>query len=214
MRKLFVLLFICANALSMGQAKLTVFRGGKVIGRITMTSKITKDGAKVDEMSMSRTENGKSVDLRILSNFAADGTPTRKFMAISLAGTTERHQIVATFKPEGVAVQVIPSLDPAQTIAPPANAQLKQLDEFWFIRDHPKVGTLLSSFVFDLGSGKWSPRKVTYLGDADLVIGGKKVHAHRVSGGIGGQSILQYLDDQGLPLRLEQGGLVFERTNP
>lgn len=214
MRQIGAFLFSLVSCLSFGQARLTVSRAGKVIGRITVTSKITKDGAKIDEMSMSRTEKGKTVDLRILSNFAADGTPTRKFMAMSLSGTSSRRQLVATFSEQGASVQVLPSAEPPQTVALPPDAQIKQLDEFWFVRDHPKVGTTLSSFVFDLGSGKWAPRKVTYLGDAEIVIAGRKLKAHRVASGIGGQSVMQFLDAQGLPLRLEQGGLVFERTNP
>lgn len=205
----------CLAAAALGQAKLTVTRNGKVIGRITVTSKITEDGAKIDEMSMSRTENGKTVDLRIVSNFAADGKPTRKFMAMSLAGTTERHQVVATFTGEGVHVQVLPSsATSGRDVATPQGSETRQGDEFWFIRDRPKVGMTLSSSVFDLSSGAWAPRKVTYLGETELTVAGKRVRAYKVRSSIGPVSVLQYLDSRGLPLRLEQGGLIFERINP
>ena len=206
-------LAIALSSIAFGQAKLAVYEHGKLVGRMTVSVKIAADGSKIDEMSMSRMGQGKAVDLRVISSFAADGTPTRKFMAMSLVGTSERHQTVVTFTENAAHIHFVPETASEDREVPlPRGSQFKQPQEFWFIRDHPDPGASSTSCVFELASGKWIDHVQTFVGDRQIVIGNKTMTAHKITSVMAGRTITEYLDSKGLPLKIEQGDLIFERT--
>ena len=88
----------------------------------------------------------------------------------------------------------------------------RQLDEFWFVRDHPKVGFSYKSFTFDVNTLTWQPTEIKYEADEVISVGGRKVMAHKLTGVIGEKAQTTWEDNRGLPLKIVQQDLVIERT--
>lgn len=215
MRSFCALFMVVASAAAFGQAKLIVKINGKPAGQVTVSARIAATGEKIDEISGYTLAGKTRTDIRVLSSFDAKGVPKRKFFASNVAGTSERHQMVATFDGAGARVQFLPAGDGAAQALPfPTDLTAIQVSEFWFIRDHPKPGTTVTSAVFEFDAGgKWTKQVATYVGDVAVSVAGKQVRAHKVTATLGDRSIVEYLDDAGLPYKIVQGTLVYERTN-
>jgi hypothetical protein len=82
--------------------------------------------------------------------------------------------------------------------------KVRSTPDFWFIRDHPKKGTSVDYFRLDPNLAAFKPSRDIYWGDYTVEYHGKNVKAHKVET----TSAMQWLDDHGLPYRLEFKGKV------
>ncbi|HZH98557.1 MAG TPA: hypothetical protein VEX38_06265, partial [Fimbriimonadaceae bacterium] len=87
------------------------------------------------------------------------------------------------------------------------NAPRANVSEFWFIRDKPKQGDKVEVYVFSLDTKSWELTTFTYKGLQDVTVRGKKMKAHKVES----EKATAYMDNTGLPLRLESPQFVMER---
>jgi hypothetical protein len=121
---------------------------------------------------------------------------------------TTRQQITVTFDAKGAHVLVddggkrstkdVPLIE----AAPRAN-----LSEFWFIRDTPKLDQTVKFYHFDVSKLDWEVREATYKGRAGVVIEGKAITGHKVVGTSG----TTFIDDHGIPIKIEAPTVTFER---
>lgn len=197
----FIVALLLLPALSHGQAKYAVFREGKKVGSVNITQKIREDGSKLVQTSI---DFGQA-KVRMENTFDKEGTATRKFM--EMTGSVKR-TVVATFDKAGANV-VIDQKGNRETrqVSLVPNAPRANKSEFWFIRDTPKVGAEVQSYVFSLDSLSWELMTTQYRGKASVSVAGKKTPAHYVVSG----DTEAWLDEKGYPLLIIKGQTRFER---
>lgn len=186
------------------QIKLQIVRDGKVAGTVTVSQKMRPDGSKHVQMSM----DVPGLKFRSESIYLASGLPQRKFQEISVPEQKTRRTIIAEFTEKSVHVTVDNNGTRAVKDVPlPANASSADKSEFWFVRDKPAVGAKSTAFSFNLEKLAWEQVTTTFVGPVDLTIGGVKLRANKTQSERG----IAFVDDQGLPLRLELPNGVMER---
>ena len=84
--------------------------------------------------------------------------------------------------------------------------------EFWLLRDKPAVGQQVKTYVFNIDGQSWDLVTVTYQGIKQVKIGGKTVAAHVVET-TGERPSTAYLDDKGLPWRIDAGATTMTRIS-
>lgn len=185
-----------------GTAKLRVMHGTKQTGTATITQKLNAQGDKLVFLTFDLTSpDGKSsARLRTETTYRSDGSPTRMFHEMTYGEAKKRRQVTVSFSTAGARAVVDDSGARNVKEAPLASpALMKDLSEFWFLRDQPKVGTTISSYHFDTTALDWSMVENKYLGKQNISWNGQTISAHKVKS----QRAVSYLDDLGLPLRIE-----------
>lgn len=198
-----------------GTVEMTITRAGAALGRATVTQRITQDGGKSVEMKSTFTQGGRTVEVRQFSTYDAAGNPVRKVMDLTEAGQRGKTQIVAGFTTKGVEIVTEVGGKRTPKSAPlPTGGTRANVAEFWFLRDQPKPGTTVSYQAFSVNALDWVPAETTYVGPTKIQSGGRSVRAHKVVGKLSGAPFTTFVDDKGLPYRIEEsGGVVFERVS-
>ncbi len=197
---------ICASAGA--QVKMQVFVDGKPIGTATVTQKLRPDGSKQVQMSMEGKSGADTVILRSESIYLASGAPLRKYQELSVPAQKMRRTTIVDFSSKGA--KVIVDLNGTRTtkdVPLAANLNREDKSEFWFVRDKPKAGAFTSAYTFSLETLTWEAVKTSYEGSVEITVGGTKVKAHKSVTPRGAA----YVDDAGLPVKLELGNGSMER---
>lgn len=195
-------------AASQAQVKLQITREGKSIGIATVTQKMRQDGSKQVQMSMeSNTANG-PVTFRSESIYQASGMPQRKFQEVAIPGQKFRRTIIAEFSEKSVRVTIDNNgTRTVKEVPLPKNGSSVDKSEFWFVRDKPAAGAKSSGYTFNLEKLEWETVTTTFSGAVEITIGGKKMKANKTQSDRG----VAFVDDQGMPLRLELPNGLMER---
>jgi hypothetical protein len=82
----------------------------------------------------------------------------------------------------------------------PPNAEIRDLPEFWFLRDRPEKGKPYKYFVFNATSLNWDSAISTYIGETEKNLDGKIVKRQGISQQIGTRKYEIFLDESGFPV--------------
>lgn len=200
---------LALTAAAPAQIKLEMMREGKPIGVATVTQKLRQDGSKLVQMSMESSMANGALKFRSESIYLASGLPQRKFQEIAVPSQKFRRTIVAEFSETSVHVTIdINGTRTVKDVALPKGGNAVDKSEFWFVRDKPAAGAKSTTFSFNLETLAWEQVQTTFDGKVDLTISGTKWKANKTSSPRG----VAYVDDQGLPLKLELPNGVMQRV--
>lgn len=208
-----VLICILAAALAAAQTKYAVEISGKSVGTASLTQRLNADGSKSVDLKLDLQLNKQKLTIRSQNTYDKLGNPTRKFMDSNIPGGALQKQVITSFNEQGASVIQIDGGKrttrdiPLVTTAPRTNPS-----EFWFLRDKPKAGDEVKTYVFNMDSLSWQLQRVIYRGQKTVKIGAKSIKAHEIET-IGERTAKAYLDDQGLPWLMESGGSTLKRIN-
>ena len=211
MKRLISLAFlVLVTTVFAGQTDLALTGPEGMTGSARVTNQVQDDGSKYVQLSMTMRQKG-GADVSVLqeSSYDAKGNPVRKLQVITFPGGGGKQTFIATFDEKGANVSVeAGGKTVTDTVPYPAGKSVRVVSEFWLIRDKPAPGAISTYWRFDIGTRKWEETKATYHGKRQLKIGAKTHNCHLVTVG----EAKAYMDDNGDPLRVEQGGSVMERS--
>lgn len=189
--------------------KMAVYLSGRIAGSATVLQKIGADGSKSVQLSMELKNETVAINLRQESSYDKNGRPIRKFQETHNVTQKTRKTVVVTFDAVGAnAVVDEGGKRTVKKIPLPETAVREDLSEFWFLRDQPKPGTVVKANTVNLETLTWELVTTTYKGTQEITIAGRKVKAHRTESERG----VAFIDDKGLPLRLELPNGAIERV--
>lgn len=189
--------------------KMTVYLSGRVAGSATVLQKVGADGSKSVQLSMELKNETVTINLRQESSYDKTGRPIRKFQETHNVTQKTRKTVVVTFDAVGAnAVVDEGGKRTVKKIPLPDTAVREDLSEFWFLRDQPKPGAVVKANTVNLETLTWELVTTTYKGTQEITIAGRKVKAHRTESERG----VAFIDDKGLPLRLELPNGAIERV--
>lgn len=181
-----------------------LFRGDDNIGEAKVLIRITQDGGKRTDTKLTLKQNGKTLEMHTTQVWAFSGRPTLKVVQFFDAKGNESIRTRIDFKP--TLVQISDTRDgktKTSTVPIDKKDEIRDLPEFWFLRDEPIVDTPISYLTFNATSFAWEATKSTYKGEVDKKVGGKMMKLHRVSQEIGGKHSEVWLDSEGFPVITE-----------
>jgi len=207
MRTGFALLLAAGAVLALaGQTRLAVFMGGNRVGTATVTETKATDGGIQSQMRLEMKAGGATVEVIQIGEYAKDGTPKRKYIRQSSPQGLEMK--VVTF--QGTTAHLVHEVGGARvtkTYPAPAGANIKAKSELWFHGATPKPGETDEYHRFDMNRLEWQKVAVKYVGPGSVEIKGKKRACHVITLGA---DMKVFLNDEGLPLRIESPGVVME----
>lgn len=188
---------------------MTVYLYGRVAGTATVLQKLGADGSKSVQLAMELRSDTVAINLRQESSYDKTGRPIRKFQETHNVTQKTRKTVVVTFDAAGAnAVVDEGGKRTVKKVPLPETAARHDLSEFWFLRDQPKVGDVVKANTINLETLTWELITTIYKGTAEVTIAGRKVKAHRTESERG----VAFIDDKGLPLRLELPNGAIERV--
>lgn len=200
------LTIVAAIAALAGQTRLAVFMGGNRVGTATVTETKATDGGIQSQMRLEMKAGGATVEVIQISEYAKDGTPKRKYIRQSSPQGFEMK--VVTF--QGTTAHLVHEVGGGRvtkTFSAPAGANIKAKSELWFHGVTPTPGEVDEYYRFDLNRLEWQKVAVRYVGASSVEIRGKKRACHVLTLG---QDMKVFVDEQGLPIRIESPGVVME----
>jgi len=210
-RPLFVLALF-APTLAGAQVRLVIEVAGARVGYATVSQKLMPDGTKQVEMKMELRRENERTRVVTQSSYAADGSPLRKFQETFDAQGRSASQVVVSFD-EGGAQVVSNDAGERKVINRPltATGNRKNVAELWFIKQKPAKNAKANAFLFDLTNLTWDLTTTTYLGQVPLSFDGLKFNAHALTIEKGPHPTRVWVDDDGLPILIEQDRLKMKR---
>lgn len=197
-----------AAAVAGAQAHLAVTLSGHPAGYATLSQKVQKDGVKVVELRMELSSQDQKVRLSSEASYDAKGLPVRKFQEIVSASGSLNKQVVVTFDKAGANVVILDGgKRSTKAVSLVSTAPRASLSEFWFIRDKPKQGHIEQAYQFNIDTLAWELVRTEYRGKRTLKIENHTVSVHEVYSKRGDKETTAYLDDQGLPVLVDQGNI-------
>ena len=142
-----------------------IVRNGKLIGDAKVLIKITADGGKRTDSKLSLSQNDKKLDMHTTQVWALSGRPTLKIVQIFDAKGVETSRTRVDFRVTDVLVTYTKNnkLTKSTVVIPP-KAEIRDLPEFWFLRDEPEIGKPLKYWVFNATDAVWEEATSTYVG--------------------------------------------------
>jgi hypothetical protein len=184
-------------------------------GYATLSQKIQPDGSKTVELRLELTSANQKVKLTSEARYDAKGMPTRKFQEALMAEGKLQKQVIATFNKDGASVTLLDGGKRTMKNVPlVATAPRASLSEFWFIRDAPKPGQFEETYQFNTDTLEWDLVRTDYRGRKTLKIQGRSISVHEVSSKRNGKVTTAFLDDQGLPVLIDQGDVKMVKIWP
>lgn len=193
-----------------GQAKLDVYVNGQKAGSASVSQRIAADGGKVVDLNMTIDGDGKEVTVRSESVYDKAGAPLREYQETVTTGKgRHRREVIATFDADGANVVLDEDGNRStKHVSLLSTASRADSSEFWFTRDAPKVADSVRAYRFNPDSLNWELVNTTYKGVRPITVDGRKVTAFVTDSEEG----TAYLDQDGLPLRIEMPNAAMERT--
>jgi hypothetical protein len=197
------------------QTRMGLTISGHPAGFATLSQKIQPDGSKLVELRLELTAANQKVRLTSEATYDAKGMPIRKFQEAIMPGGKLQKQVIATFNKDGAAVTLLDAgKRTMKNVALFPTAPRSNLSEFWFIRDKPKPGQFEETYQFNTDSLDWDLVRTDYRGKKTLKIEGRSVSVHEVISKRGSKVTTAYLDDQGLPVLVDQGDVKMVKIWP
>lgn len=204
------LLALCAvfSASPAAEVVLNVVSPANMAGSTAkVNTRIQSNGTKALTLSLSlKSANGTAVVVQELI-FAADGRPIRMSRRTSLGTGKLVEFIRADIGASTIKVTVERDGKPVVNTVPLPKGELKNISEFWILRDKPTVGQKHTYQKFDLTSLTFAPATVVYKGLQNVKVGGKTIKAHQIVEG----TATTWLDDKGDPVKIEGRNSTMER---
>ena len=181
-----------------------LFRGDQSIGDAKVLIRITQDGGKRTDTKLTLRQGGKTLEMHTTQVWAFSGRPTLKIVQIFDAKGVETSRTRVDFKAtEAVVSKTVGDKTTKSAVPIEAKTEIRDLTEFWFIRDEPEKGKPYEYLTFDANALKWERAKSIYLGEEAKTIQGKKMSVHHVSQEIGGKRVDIWLESDGFPVLTE-----------
>ncbi|MBS1726726.1 MAG: hypothetical protein JST51_08400 [Armatimonadetes bacterium] len=181
-----------------------IYRGSDLIGEAKILIKITQDGGKRTDTKLTLKLSGKTLDMHTTQVWAFSGRPTLKIVQMFDAKGNETHRTRADFKADEVSVmETVGDKTTKKTVPIAADAEIRELSEFWFLRDEPVKDESFKFQSFDASTQKWQTATSTYIGIESKVVDGKKMVLYHVAQEIGTKKVDVWLDTDGFPLITE-----------
>ncbi len=196
---------------SSAQVKLAVFVGGKRSGEASYSHKSMPDGGKLVQLTMNlRGPDGKTASVRSETRYDAKGIATRMFHESIADKGRSRRLVTVTFDDDAaIAVEEVGGKRQTKRVPVVRTAPLANPSQFWFLRDRPNKGERVRYYRFDVGTLSWELSLAAYAGPKDVAIGSAKYAGHEVQE----ERNVSIVDDRGLPIRLDIGGVRLERIS-
>lgn len=209
--KLIALLALLVPVAAVAQVKMSVSIDGKPAGTASLTQKQSADGSKSVDVKMDLVSGKQKLTIRSQNSYDKKGNPIRKFMDSNIPGGALQKQLIVTFDGHGAnVVQIDGGKRTTRQIPLVDSAPRANPSEFWFVRDQPKPGDQLKSYVFNMDKLAWELQTTTYKGKKTIKVNGNSVTAHETET-TGERVTKAFLDDQGLPYLIELGGVTLKR---
>ena len=187
-----------------GAAEYRVSMDGGVDGSARVTVAKRPEGGKIVRSVIDLKRGSRTLRLRVEAKFDASGSPVRQSQAYGPPGRAPEHETIVTFDKDG-ANAVVRDHGVPKASRVPLFSKLGRANaaETWFFGTVPNPGDVAKAYTFDPAALEWTLTVTTYVGRAK---GGhllRTVRRDRTSETI--------MDDAGVPVRIEQGGILLER---
>lgn len=181
-----------------------LFRGDQTIGEAKVLIRITQDGGKRTDTKLTLRQNGKTLDMHTTQVWAFSGRPTLKIVQVFDEKGAETNRTRVDFKATEAAItKTVGDKVTKSTVAIDEKAEIRDLTEFWFIRDEPEKGKPYQYLTFDANTAKWEKSKSVYMGLETKLVGSQKIPLHHISQEIGARHLDIWLDSDGFPVITE-----------
>jgi len=207
-RAILLLVACTTTTVVQAQSRLAVTISGRPAGYATISQHLEKDGVKVVELRLELQIQGHSVKVDSQARYDPKGMPSRKFQETITADAGVHRQVVATFDNSGASLVILDG-DKRSVKSVPLGASESRtnMSEFWFIRDIPKAGQVEETRQFNMDSLQWETVRTVFNGKKTLKIENHSVSVFEVVSKHGDQETTSYLDEHGLPILVDQGGV-------
>ena len=188
-----------------GAAEYRVAMEGGVEGKAQVSVAKRPEGGKTVRSIIDLQRGSRTLQVRVEAKFDETGRPVRQSQAYGAPGRDPDRQTIVTFDEAG-AIAVVRALGAPKTTRVPltGNRSRANAAETWFFLVRPKPGDVARAYTFDPDALEWTLTVTTYVGP---VAGGhllRTVRRDRTSETV--------MDDAGVPVRIEQGGIRLERV--
>lgn len=196
------LVFIAVTQTPTVHYKVSLAGGAQGEARLTQTKR--PGGGKTVRLVATLRRGNTTIEIHTESTFDATGSPIRKIQGYGPVGVAAQHETIVTFDadgahavvrehgvPKATSVDLAPKLSRANTA------------ETWFSAVRPKKGDVATAWTFDPDALEWVKTETTYVGpvkDGHLL---RIFRREKTSEAV--------VDDQGIPVRLEEGGMKLVR---
>lgn len=201
---------LLAVATPQGQVKMDVLVQGHEAGTATLSQRLTENGGKYTELGIVIRSGDDTITVRSQTTLDAKGAPIRMFQQTIRSGSSKSsHEVIVSFDQLGANVVIDDNGDrTTKIIQAPNYPSREDSSEFWFVIDHPDVGASVKALKFDMDALKWDVVTTTFRGVRPMTINGQRVIANVADS----QQGTEYLDSEGLPLRIEMPNATLERV--
>jgi hypothetical protein len=173
----------------------------KPIGEAKMLIKITQDGGKRSDTKLTLNVDGKTLDMHTTQVWAFSGRPILKVVQTFDAKGTEVKRTRIDFSDKSTIISQMDNGKLSKSMVPvDPKAEVRDLFEFWFLRDEPVKDKPYDYQVFNATSLKWEKAKSTYIGETEKNIDGKTMKVHAISQELGTKHLDLWLDSDGFPV--------------
>jgi hypothetical protein len=181
-----------------------IFRGDDQIGEAKILIRIIQDGGKRSDAKLTLHQNGKKLDMHTTQIWAFSGRPVLKIVQVFDEKGVETSRTRIDFRSNDAGVtKTVGDKITKSTVAIDAKAEIRDLTEFWFIRDEPQKGKPYQYLTFDSTALIWQPTKSTFVGVEEKEIRGQKKKLSHISQEIGAKHVDIWLDSEGFPVATE-----------
>lgn len=192
---------LCLLALQSKTIEYDLYRADKLIGEAKILIRITQDGGKRTDTKLTLKQNGKKLDMHSTQVWAFSGRPTLKIVQILDDKGVETGKTRVDFKTnEAVVTTFVGDKSEKKSIAIEPKVEIRDLAEFWFLRDEPTKDEEYKYKSFDTSGLKWADSKSVYLGEETKAVKGKSMSLHHIRQTVGDKKIDNWVDSDGFPV--------------
>lgn len=178
-----------------------ISQGGKVVGTAKVLIKITTDGGKRTDTKLTLTQSENKLEMHTTQVWAKSGRPTLKIVQMFDPKGVETSRTRIDFRVTDLLInKTVDGKLSKSTIPIPAKAEIRDLPEFWFLRDKPAKGQIYKYWTFNATALLWEETTSTYVGPSDLATKERTIKQQHISQQIGKRKLDMFLDETGFPV--------------
>lgn len=180
------------------QVEMTISIDGKEVGTARITERALPDGGKSSQTRMYLAAGEQEAVVVAEAEYAADGTPKRKYARRTGAGGSEMRVVTFANRVASLTIE-IDGIRETKKVPAPEGADIRAVSELWHASAYPKSGTKVKYHRFDINKGEWEPFEITYKGKQDGCY-----YTESTAG-------KAWIGDDGLPVKIIAGKLTMVR---
>ncbi len=174
-----------------------ITQNGKVIGAAKVLIKLTADGGKRTDTKLTLLESEPKIEMHTTQVWAKSGRPTLKIVQMFNLKGVETSRTRIDFRVTDLLInKTVNGKLSKLTIVIPAKAEIRDLPEFWFLRDKPTKGQVYKYWTFNTTSLTWEQTTSTFVGATKV----GTFWQPQVSQVIGKRKLDMFLDEAGFPV--------------